>query len=186
MLIKIEDGKVKVKTEYNRDFIKKAHELQGKWESPYWTFPEDNEELVRDVLFNIYGEDGRVHESVTVQIDLDKFKYDRDIELGNIVIAKRLRKDSSVILNKNVVVVNGEFCRRGGTTTNPCVTFEQGTVLRVKDFPKELYEKVKDLPGVTLYTDAENNEKAKRAALEREREKILKRLEEINKQLEIL
>lgn len=186
MLIKIEEGKVKVQSEYNKEFIRKAHELQGKWESPYWTFPEENEELVRNALFDVYGEDGRIHKNVTIDIDLDNFSYDREIKLGNIVIVKRDWRDSPVTINKNVVVIKGGFCGRGGSRSTPRVTHEEGTVIRVRDLPEEIYEKIKDLEGITLIdANKECDEKAKRAALEREREEIIRRLEEINKQLGI-
>ena len=53
MLIKIEDGKMKVQSDYNKKFIAKARELQRKWEAPYWVFPEENEELVREALSSV-------------------------------------------------------------------------------------------------------------------------------------
>ena len=31
-----EDGKIKVACSYSTQFIKKAHELGGKWAKPYW------------------------------------------------------------------------------------------------------------------------------------------------------
>lgn len=185
MLVKIEDGRVKVQSDYNRKFVAKAHELQGKWESPYWTFPEENEELVRDALLSIYGEDGRVHETVTVDLDLDKYEYDRDIKIGSIVIARREYRDSSVYVNKKAVVISGGFCRSGGSRNQPRVTHEEGTVLRLKDIPIAIYDKIKEQTGVKkVDLNADENKAEKKAKLEREREALVKRLGEIEKQLE--
>ena len=68
-----EGGMLKVQSEYNADFIRKAHELNGKWSSPYWVFEEKNEKLVRQILTDVYGEDGTPQKEVTVDIDLDKY-----------------------------------------------------------------------------------------------------------------
>lgn len=184
MLVKIEDGRVKVQSDYNRKFVAKAHELQGKWESPYWTFPEENEELVRDALLSIYGEDGRVHATVTVDLDLDKYEYDRSIKIGSIVIARREYRDSSVYVDKRAVVLQGGFCSSGGSRNRPAVTHKEGTVLRIKDIPLAIYEGIKGLAGVTkVDLDADENKAEKKASLEREREALVKRLNEINEQL---
>ena len=184
MLIKIEDGKVKVQSEYNREFVKKAHEVQGKWESPFWTFPEENEELVRNALFEVYGEDGRVHETVSVDLDMEKYPYGRTVNLDSVEIAVRKWRDSPVQVAGNTIVIAGGFCDCGGSRTNPRVTCETGTVLRIKDIPVEIYNRIKDLPGVIkVDLDADENKKEKKAALEREKERLLKRLAEIKEAL---
>ena len=184
MEIKFENGRMKVKTEYNRKFIAKAHELQGKWESPYWTFPEENEDLVRDALLWSYGEDGRAHETVIVDLDLDVYEYGDSIKIGSVVIAKREYRDSSVWVDGRAVVISGGFCKSGGSRKNPCVTHEAGTILRVKNIPLPIYEEIKDLPGVKkVDLDLEENAKEKKAALEREREALAKRLAEIDRKL---
>lgn len=185
MLIKIEDGKMKVQSDYNKKFVAKAHELQGKWEPPYWVFPEENEELVREALFMIYGEDGRTHETVIIDIDLDRYEYENVLKVGQIVIARREYRDSAVITDKRAVVIKGGFCSSGGSRNNPRVTHKDGTVIRVKDIPAEIFEEIKDSEGVTkVDMDAEENRAEKKAALIRERETLLKRLSEIDSQLE--
>lgn len=68
-----ENGLIKVLSDYNQDFVRKAHELNGKWSSPYWVFEEKNEKLVRQILMDVYGEDGTPQKEVTVDIDLDKY-----------------------------------------------------------------------------------------------------------------
>ena len=50
MKVKIEDEKIYVISDYNKEFIKRARYLQGKWESPYWVFPEESREKVKEFL----------------------------------------------------------------------------------------------------------------------------------------
>ena len=84
----------------------------------------------------------------------------------------------------NTIVIAGGFCDCGGSRTNPRVTCETGTVLRINDIPVEIYNRIKDLPGVIkVDLDADENKKEKKAALEREKERLLKRLAEIKEAL---
>ena len=41
-----EDGKIKVQSGYDRRFVKKAHELNGKWEKPFWNDDRSEERRV--------------------------------------------------------------------------------------------------------------------------------------------
>lgn len=184
MEIKIENGKMKVRCDYNRTFITKAKELQGKWESPFWVFPEENEELVRAALMNAYGEDGRVHDTVVVDLNLDEYSYGHVLKIGSIVLVSRRGRDTPVTVNPRAVVIAGGFSESGGSSNSPAVTHKDGTIVRVKDLPVEIYNQVKDLPGVyKVDLDAKENKREKKANLERERAAILKRLSEIDELL---
>lgn len=188
MLVKIEDGLFKVRTEYNAAFVKRAKTIQGKWKPPYWVFPEENEEIVRNLLLECYGEDGRIHETVVVDLELDAYCYGEDrIKVGDVLIASRRSRDASVTLADNAMLIAGGFKDSGGSLGSPAVTFEEGTVIRVKDLPVEIYDTIKDKPGVKkVDLDAGANAKEKIASLKRERESILKRLAEIDAALESL
>lgn len=177
-----------MQVEYNETFIKHAKMLQGKWKSPYWVFPEENEEFVRSLLLECYGEDGRFHETVTVDLDLDAYGCDEGcIMIGDIVIAKRAAMNQPVSLADNVMLIAGEFKDSGGFASSPAVTFMEGTAIRVKDLPIETYNTIKDKPGVKkVDLDAGANAKTKIASLKREREAILRRLAEIDAALEKL
>lgn len=185
MLIKFEDGKMKVQSDYNKKFISRARGLQGKWNAPFWEFPKENEDMVREALMEAYGEDGKIHKTVIVDLELDKYEYNDKINIGEITIAKRRFRDEDVKLDKRAAVVKGGFCESGGSKYHPRVTHENGTVLRVKDVPEKIYEEIKDITGVTkVDIEQEENREEKKAALTREREAIIKRLAEINAQLE--
>ena len=88
-IVKKEDGKILVKSEYNTLFVKKARFLGGSWDraSSAWSFPDSRESLVKEILREIYGTDGEEEPAiVTVQINLDLFydTLDSEIYLGTI------------------------------------------------------------------------------------------------------
>ena len=69
-----EDGKIKVQSGYDRRFVKKAHELNGKWEKPFWNFDEKHEEILNEILISIYGEGLEPVETTEIEIDLDAYE----------------------------------------------------------------------------------------------------------------
>lgn len=178
MKTKIENGKVYVQSDYNRDYISRAKGIQGRWNAPYWVFPEENIDELRELLLDVYGECGDLAEeapvTVTVDLDLDKYKYGAEVTIGSFVAVKRRYRDSEVIYADNVMLVSGGFTPTGGSAKHPAVYHETGTVIRVKDIPVRLYEKIKDLDGVTLYKTPDNS------ALIEERNRLLARLAELN------
>ena len=178
MKTKIENGKIYVQSDYNRDYISRAKGLQGRWSAPYWVFPEENINELRELLLDVYGECGELAEeapvTVTVDLDLDDYKYGAEVTIGSFVAVRRWGRDREVSFADNVMVVSGGFTPTGGSAKHPAVYHEQGTIIRVKDIPVKLYEKIKDEAGVSLYKAPDN------AALIEERDKLLARLAELN------
>lgn len=175
----IENGKIKVQSDYNREFITRAKTIQGRWNSPYWVFPEDNKEEVKALLLDVYGECGGLSDeaplTVTVEIDCDKYPHISEaVMLGSFAAVKRWHRDREVSFADNVMLVKGGFPESGGSVKNPRVYPDAGTVLRVKDIPMGIYDKIKDLDGVTLYKAPDNS------TLIEERNKLLARLAELN------
>lgn len=177
--IKIEDSEIKVKSDYNSDFVKKAKMLQGKWKNSCWVFPAENEKEVRELCLDIFGNNGLEQDTV-VTIDVHLDDYDRPsgscIKIGNMKIVERVRRDRDVVLADNVMLVAGDFPSWGGSVTNPKTCEEIGTILRVKNFPEVNYKKVKDLKGIVLVSETVNKE-----VLIAERETLLERLGKIEK-----
>lgn len=175
----IENGKIKVQSDYNREFITRAKTIQGRWSSPYWVFPEENKEEVKALLLDVYGECGDLSDeapvTVTVEIDCDKYPHISEaVMLGSFAAVKRWHRDREVSFADNVMLIKGGFPESGGSMKNPRVYPEQGTVIRVKDIPMGIYEKIRDCDGVTLVSKPVNEE------LIKEREALLKRLAELN------
>ena len=171
----IEDGKIKIKSPYNKDFISRAKSIQGKWDSPFWIFPEDNISELKDLLIDIYGNCGNLDDTpiptVTIDVDLDKYEYNTEIKIGSLVAVSRRTRDSNVTYADNVILVKGSFTETGGSRNNPHVAHNPGTVIRIKNLPVAIFEKVKDLNGVTLVTDKIDIE-----SLVKERDELLERI----------
>lgn len=56
MKILREGTKIKVQSDFNRVFISKAKQIQGKWNAPYWVFPEKVADRLDKILIDVYGE----------------------------------------------------------------------------------------------------------------------------------
>lgn len=181
--VKFENGKMRVKSDYNPEFIEKAKCMQGKWNAPFWDFPEENEEVVRNLLLSIYGEDGTPCESVTVDIVLDDYSYGRELTLDTLLIASRHCRDYSVKLSSNAIVVSGRFSGSGGSVKHPAVTHDPGTVVRVKNVPVTIFKKVENMPGISL---AKEDSRTRKQKLEKEKAALLERIIEIEAELENL
>lgn len=175
-----EDGKIKVACSYSTQFIKKAHELGGKWAKPYWVFDDKVRDALDKALLNIYGEGLSPVERIEIEIDLDNYDngdYDNLIFRG-LALVSRPARDASVRLASQVYVKEGSFKSRGGSAKYPMVTWEEGTVI-VASVPVAL---TAELPAGVKLVD-ENDVKSR---LLDEKEQLLKRLAEIEKTLETL
>lgn len=182
MKIIIENGKIKVQSNYNRDFISRAKTIQGKWSAPYWVFPEENKEEVKALLLDVYGECGELSgektATVTVEINCDEYTdIGEAIMLGSFTAVKRWHRDREVSYAANVMLVSGGFPESGGSVKNPRVYPDEGTVIRVKNIPIGIYEKIKNKAGVTLVSKPSDEE---RETLIKEREALMQRLAELN------
>jgi len=183
MCMKIErkDGKIRVQSEYNRDFISGVKSIGGKWCAPCWVVPEENEEMLDDLLVRVYGRGIKPAETVDLLVDLGQLsEEDGEIRLCGKLLARRPGRDRQVMLGEDVVLVSGEFQASGGSAKNPRVGADDGVIVKCWRVPVALYDRCKDQPGVSL---AERTENGKRAALIIEREHLLQRLAEIDAQL---
>lgn len=174
-----ENGEIKVQSAYNKSFIAKAHQLNGKWSKPYWVFKEETASALNAALVEIYGEGFEQVARVTVEIDLDAW-YDsqrgcpNDVTLGGVAIAHRISRDGRVILASDAFVKAGDFLPSGGSAKYPAVTWESGTILVAK-----VPESVAIGAGVKVVSDADD----RKAALEAEKAQLLARLAEVESAL---
>ena len=179
MKITRENGKIKVQSDYNADFVKRAKMLQGKWERPCWVFPEENEPELKVLLMEIYGENGDQQETVDLIISIGQMQNDQTVSLGGLKLAYRRYRDAEVTLGENVILIGGEFPKSGGSARYPRVNANDDTVVKAKGVPMALYERYKDSGYVKLAEDTDTH----RDKLLAERERLLARLAEINAEL---
>ena len=185
-MVKLEkrEEKIYTTTTYNATFIKKAKNLQGKWDGEHWVFDEKVESLLREVLKDIYGTDGEGYtRKVIVEIDIDR--YDdidgQDLKIGDLVIITRRTRDSEVTLKEGVIVISGGFPSKGGSVKNPRLSAYKGTVIRV-EIPETLYAKIAECQGVSLVQDNTDLE-AELIKIEEEIKKLNQKKMEILKKL---
>lgn len=70
--------------------------------------------------------------------------------------------------------------KSGGSVKNPCIDALNGTIIKVENIPLVIAERVKDLDGITIINRDENKDKNNREFLLEEREKLVKRIKEID------
>lgn len=189
MKVIVKDEKIVVESDYSNKFVEGAKKLNGKWTGSAWSFDVRNEDRVRKLLLDVYGEDGteKKANTVTVQLNLNKYEdnhtsgYVREVELFGRVLVRRPSRDREVKLHDSVIIIEGGFPSTGGSMKNPRLETNEGTVIEIKDVPIALYEKNSQeyLDCMTL-VDKDN---AYKEALLKEKEQILARLEEIEKLL---
>lgn len=185
--IKKEDGKISVKSSYNASFVEKARELNGKWDSgkKVWVFDDDREEAINAALLECYGyTNDDLGDKVKVKIRAGYFENsDGEVKIGSILIAKRWDRDKPVTLYNRAYVIKGEFQKTGGSRNHPAVAVGSNIWIIVDGIPRTVIEKYddKDIRGEKTYEILENG--IDRDALEAEKEKLEKRLAEIEELL---
>lgn len=175
------DGKIYVATPYNKDFIKKARELNGEWSrgGKVWVFDENREEALNKSLLDYYAYSATgSEETVTIKIRAVDFETNGEIKVGSVLIAKRWGRDESVKLYNDSFVSEGEFDSSGGSNNNPRVSSDGTVVIVIPDFPKRFLGEIKDGQEYEIL-----DHRPSRSSLIAEKEKLEKRLEEISKLL---
>lgn len=181
MKINYQKGQMMVCSDYSAEFVKGAKRLNGQWNGEAWVFDERDKDRVNELLFNVYGQNElQTDDTVEVQVSLDALgKIEKALELFGRVLAVRFNRDQPVKLHPSVILLQGNFPKRGGSMNYPRLAPEQGTVLLVRDVPNSLYLKAKEqfAAGISLTETAQKKESME--ALKEEKERLLQRLAEI-------
>ena len=64
--------KIKVESDFSKDFVTQAKTIKGRWEKPYWVFPLEQEKRLREILMDVYGEDGSAEEVGSKEVRSEK------------------------------------------------------------------------------------------------------------------
>jgi len=139
--VKMKDGatKLKVESPFHPEFPKHARNLGGRWDSSAraWYFDPRDEDSVRDLCLDCFGDDGRGAEFETVDVQVwIRGSSEQSFWFAGREIAKRPGRDWTVKLGEGVVLVEGEFKSRGGSAKYPCVfAHGESALLEVRDVP---------------------------------------------------
>jgi hypothetical protein len=173
------NGKAQIVSPYNPEFVDKIKKLGGRWDSAakVWTVDPRNVEVVRQAMREVYGQDDRPADLVSVKVTMLSSKSEGRgpvVMLGR-TIASAWGRDSGARIGEGVVFVEGG-ADSGGSVKNWETVVTKGSVIIIHDVPRALAEANPE--GLTLEILAE--ETPNLAALQEERERLLARVAEID------
>ena len=177
---------IRVASPFNRNFVSAAKMIGGKWASPHWVFDVRDEDRVRDLCMEHYGEDGRATtERVTLRATFPGGVgvFGDSIRLAGREIASAFGRDSGAKIGSGVVVLSGGFAS-GGSMKNWKTVIHEDTVVLVRDVPRALADRLladggldqEKAVAVAIEPEAPAID---RDALAKERERLVARVAEI-------
>lgn len=180
--ITTEGGTTILESPYHPDLPPAARKLGGRFAGGVWRFDGRDEQRVRDLAREVYGTDGTPGKVVTIRIPMDAFEDmlssqrggEQVFAFGRKVVERRHR-DRPVDLGDGVIVISGGFPAGGGSMKNPRLVADRGTVLEIRDVPAGH----RDLAEYADYIQVVDDQVPAVEELLAERERLLKRLEEI-------
>lgn len=179
------NGKILVEAPYHPDFPEAARNLGGRWDGNRWSFDARDEARVRDLLWEIYGEDGqRPVSRVTCRLKLDNYSTNRNaVFFCGRQVVWRPGRDFKVHFGDGVVLLAGGFPASGGSMKRPALAAERGTVLEIRDIPEHLARAEAEKYPEAVEIISEDKPQIDREALLREAEALRARLAEIERLL---
>ena len=185
MKITIENERARIYTPYNAEFVSRIKNIGGrKWNASEkcWEVPKTEVNTVREYMLEIFGEtDLGTGERVTVKVT---FNDDAVATCGSIVlfgktVARATGRDSGARNGDDATLVFGKI-GSGGSARYWTTEIDEGAVIKLRNVPKAALDIDTEYDvTVEILEEAEID----RNALIEERERLLARLEEINKLL---
>ena len=176
-----------VKTPYNRGFVSAIKKIGGaRWTGEAWKIPAEALNEAREMMLKHYGEtDQADDEKITVRAtflqDVEELT-DSVTSLGK-TIARATGRDSGARVGEDAVLVKGRI-GSGGSMKNWTSWVENGSVFILHNVSKALYERGYDQYNEEIATYEIVDEGADhKAKLNEEKERLLKRIAEIEEEL---
>lgn len=183
--IEIEDGRANLFTPYNPDFVKKIKGIGGaKWNASEkcWGIPEAAVDAAREIMQEVYGySDISENETVSVKVTIEDRMSEccGDVFLFGKVLAHASGRDSGARVGDDVAYISGG-ADSGGSVKNWKSVVEAGSVVILSNVNKSVFERSEIPEGVKVEVLAG---KASKSQLLDEKERLLKRIAEIDKLL---
>ena len=191
IVTRIED-EILVSSPYNPKLPKMARAIGGSWnvDKSVWIFNKADEKLAEKLYMDIYNE---WENSETIRVRITTHS---DIATGNDSVyicgkqvARATGRDSGASVGKDVRWVSGELPTSGGSAKYWCTIVNEGSVFELVNFPVAALEKLANAAEreefeFTIVEEEKSEQVIDVALLIAEREKLLARIEEINKLLE--
>lgn len=173
---------ISVTTPYNPDLPHLARDLGGSWNpsKKCWRFDIRDEERVKELYMQIYGEwdsdDETPADAVTVRVTTDDIStLHGGIFFAGRQVARATGRDSGATLGKGVILLDGQFTSCG-SMKNWRTGADYETIFELRDVPLTMVNKESDNSDwkkIEVLGDVNH------AALSEERERLLKRIVEI-------
>ena len=190
--LKIErkDGRAYITTPYHPEFIWKIKMIEDHWWHPdtrQWSIP-DNEGVIqaaREAMKESFGHDDQsVAETVNVEVTFNEYFIQGPsvMVLGKPIFRTR-GKESRIITGDSVYLLKGGVVNES-SNKYPTVGVKVGTIVRIDDvLPSEIdkYKEQTDKPYTVEVLNLDTDEK--KLKLENEKEKLLARIDEIDREL---
>lgn len=182
------ETRITVTSEYNKEFVARAHNLAGTFDSATksWSFDIRDEADVLEACYYCYGEDGYRQHLCDAEIHLPNGYYiDRDtINFFGRPVARAFNRDSGAKIFDGVVIKTGGF-GSGGSMKHWTTYAEKGTVIVLRDLSLPLVEMTRGKYGDDVVVEIINQNKSiigqvDVADLNAEKTRLLARLAEID------
>ena len=185
--IKRTDTQIIVIADYNKEFVRQAHNLAGKFNAydKSWGFDLRDEADVLEACYLCYGDDGYRYSLCDVQISLPNGYYvDKDtINFFGRPVARAFGRDSGAKVFDGVKIKEGGF-QSGGSAKHWVTCAEKGTVIVLRDVALPLVEQMQydDVVVEIINRDVRQPtpQNLDKATLIAEKAELLARLVEIN------
>lgn len=185
MKITTMNGRAYVDTPYNPDFVKAIKGIGGhKWEPEKrcWSVPETAVSAVRAIMEDIYGYSDLVpDETISLKVTFlnDVSSTRSDVVLFGKVMAHASGRDSGARVGDDVAYIRGG-ASSGGSTRNWCSIVREGSIATLSNVNKSVYARAEADPDIkveVIETDTHSDDRQKLLA---EKERLLKRITEID------
>lgn len=182
--LETKDNIIKVSSPYNPSFKNRVKSLNAKWDSKAktWDVPVENKKELDDLLLECYGY-APYDKKIVVEIEGEEFMWYNEVKFGGITVAYRGYRDSRAVVKEGWSLIKGELPESGGSAKYPSV--ECYDCIFRGEVPESVYEGLDDEQKQYVKI-VEFDDNIQKSILKDEKAKLLKRLEEINKELEEL
>lgn len=189
----VSDGMAAIYAPYNPDFVEQMKKLGGVWNAKQerWQLSEGAVDAAREAMIACYGRcDYKPSETVTAVVEIKNAvtsDYKDSFRLFNRVIATARGNSGKATIGVGAALIDGKAPYGDGTKSNWYVTVPDGCVIEVYNLPKDYaaqeVEKLNEDGSYNAYIK-DGSSKIYRDALIRERERLTKRIAEIDVMLE--
>ena len=181
------ETEISIESPYSPVLPARAKSLSGRWNSNsrMWVFPIGAEPQVKELYMDVYGEwDDISIETVNLICEVKNGHSSavrECIEIHGKIIACASGRDSGAKTSNGIIIISGGFTS-GGSVKNWHTICKENTKFKILNIPKTKAEQIIDDPDwidVVKIEPIEDNG-IKKANLISEKEKLEKRLDEIN------